>query len=380
MRDETADPGNIGSNQSAWREIKRGSAALPFTTFDDCSAFTSKPWILKGLIARGDISSWIAPPMGGKTTLLDWIFIHCAQGTDWCGHRAKEACGIVIFALERSDQHKAHMRAYQIRDGLKALPIAVVDTMIDLCAPNCIRTIVATVRAVEATMGVPVGIVAFDTFNKGIAINGDEDKAKDQNRCAANLRQVQREIDVHIAMIGHTGKNEERGARGSNAHLGDVDVMIQIYAEGGIRTAKVTSANEQPIRDLATFRVVPYSLGKDEDGDAITVGMIEVIGAESKIGEAAAKRAKKTKLTPAERVALDALTEVMKDQGKEVEHIGLPGGVKTVSKDVWRDKCIERGISGGDRKAALRAFERAFKVLNAGHFIGVADPHVWIAD
>jgi AAA domain len=358
----------------------RAGKPLPFTTFDDCQAFVTKPWILKGLIARGDISSWIAPPMGGKTTLLDWLFIHCAQGSDWRGHRAKQACGIVIFALERSDQHKAHMRAYQMRDGLKALPIAVVDSMVDLCSPSCIGTIVATVRAVEATLGIPVGIVAFDTFNKGIAINGDEDKAKDQNKCAANLRQVQREIDVHIAMIGHTGKNEDRGARGSNAHLGDVDVMIQIFAEGAIRTARVTAANEQPIRDLVTFRVVPYSLGTDEDGDAVTVGMIEVIGAESRIGQAAAARASKTKLTPAERVALDVLAEIIKEKGKEVEHVGLPGRVKCVSKGVWREKCIERGISGGDRKAALRAFERAFKVLNAGHFIGVADPYVWIAD
>jgi hypothetical protein len=69
---------------------------------------------------------------------------------------------------------------------------------------------------------------------------------------------------------------------------------------------------------------------------------------------------------------------VIKDEGKELEHGGLPGGVKTVRKDVWRDKCIERGISGGDREAALRAFERAFKALNAEHFIGVANPWVWI--
>jgi hypothetical protein len=35
-------------------------------------------------------------------------------------------------------------------------------------------------------------------------------------------------------LIGHTGKDETMGSRGSNAILGDVDVMVTITANGEI--------------------------------------------------------------------------------------------------------------------------------------------------
>ena len=92
------------------------------------------------------------------------------------------------------------------------------------------RSIVETVRTAETHFGCPVGLIIIDTFNKGIAVGGgDENTAKDQNIAAANLQQVQDVLtDIHVALIGHTGKDESRGARGSNAHLGDVDMMVQI--------------------------------------------------------------------------------------------------------------------------------------------------------
>lgn len=44
--------------------------------FDDCDTVVAKEWILKGLIARGEASSWIAPPGKGKSALLAAIMIH----------------------------------------------------------------------------------------------------------------------------------------------------------------------------------------------------------------------------------------------------------------------------------------------------------------
>ena len=46
-------------------------------------------------------------------------------------------------------------------------------------------------------------------------------------------------------MVGHTGKDESKGSRGSNAILGDVDVMVTLSGDH-IRTATVTKANDAP--------------------------------------------------------------------------------------------------------------------------------------
>ena len=228
-----------------------------------------KKHILKGIIARGETLAMIGPPGSGKSALMTEISVHCAAQIDWRGHRAKGACGVVIFALERADLFKRRLKAYQQRDGLHGLPIAVADAVIDLLNPNCVEIIVSTVLEAERQFGCGVGLIVIDTYAKGIAANGgDEDKAKDQNRAAANLRNVHSRLAVHIALVGHIGKDESRGARGSNAHLGDVDVMVQISGDT-IKVAQVIKGNDQPERMLAEFKLEPFELGRDEDGDLL---------------------------------------------------------------------------------------------------------------
>ena len=95
-----------------------GIKPLPFTKFDDVAAFAAKRWIMKGMIARGETSSWIGPPKSGKSSVLDDLAARCAQGKDWCGYRAMEACRVLIIALERGDLHKRRFAVYQKRDGL----------------------------------------------------------------------------------------------------------------------------------------------------------------------------------------------------------------------------------------------------------------------
>ena len=111
------------------------------------------------------------------------------------------------------------------------------------------------------------GFGDLDTYAKGIAAgHGDESLAKDQNATLANLRRVLDNANVHIATVGHTGKDQSKGERGSNAKLADVDLLVQISGDI-IKTATVKKANDQPEGALTSFRLEPYDFGLDEDGD-----------------------------------------------------------------------------------------------------------------
>src|SRR4029077_16251300 len=126
-----------------------------------------------------------------------------------------------------------------------------------------------------AELGVPIGLAIFDTFAKLIAAGGgDENSAKDKGLVFANVQRVQNATNTHVALIGHTGKDESRGARGSNAISGDVDVMVTISVNGEIRTATVTKANDAPEGALFSFKSENHEFGNDEDGDPITVNVV----------------------------------------------------------------------------------------------------------
>jgi hypothetical protein len=255
------------------------------------------------------------------------------------------------------------------------LPIAVADAVIDLLNPNCVDTIVSTVRAAEQQFGCSVGLIGIDTYAKGIAANGgDEDKARDQNRAAANLRNVHARLPAHIALVGHTGKNEDRGARGSNAHLGDVDVMVQISGDT-IKVAQVVKGNDQPERTLAEFRLEAFELGRDEDGDPITTAIVSTEHFEPIAG--AGPKAKKVNLPPNQKAALHALFECIADETSPTPvdpHV--PIGVTGVTLAIWRDRLLKLAIINAEGNPREQ-FKRIRVTLQNATIIGIWEDFVW---
>jgi RecA-family ATPase len=237
------------------------SDALPFEFFDDCAKTVEKTWLLKGLIALGEDSSWFGPPGSLKSSLLLDMAFNIAWRRDWRGHlynvddNNAEPRASIYFALERVDLVRARMGAYKARDKPEVpLPIGIVSQMINLLDSACVDQIVKTVWKFEEVTKTPVGLIIIDTFSKAIA-SGDEDKAQTQNAAAANLTRIHELLNVHIATIDHTGKNSSAGERGSNAKLGHVDLAVQISGEGKVRTAKVVKANDQVERTIASFQM-----------------------------------------------------------------------------------------------------------------------------
>ena len=139
------------------------------------------------------------------------------------------------FALEGADLFKRRLEAYRQRDCLQGLPIAVADTVIDLLNPACVDIIVSTVREAERNFGCSVGLIGIDTYAKGTAANGgDEDKAKDQNRSAANPRSIHSELknNVHIGVRCCSCSHRRRMAGPGSTHHNRYACAYCIALEG----------------------------------------------------------------------------------------------------------------------------------------------------
>jgi AAA domain len=354
-------------------EADVGGEPLPFVSFENLQVIVKKSWLLKNVVALGETSSWIALPGKGKSALLTDIAIHVASGRDWRGYRAKGRFAVVYVAFERGDLLKRRLEAYKRKHGFQDLPIVVVTAAVDITEPGCIPILVATIKAVGDHYGMSVGLLVLDTFAKAIALGGrDEDKAKDQNRVLGHMRLVQQETGVHVAYVGHTGKDESRGARGSNSHLGDVDVIVQLSGDL-VKSAIVTKANDQPEGPLTTFALEPFEFGHDEDGDPITTAIVSDV-----VPDKEARASRKRPLTDRQKVALDALTEALITFGTEAPgSFEMARDVRVVDADKWRDELFRRGVL--DRAAAnpRKEFFRLREALAARCLIGLRDELVW---
>ncbi len=353
---------------------------IPLDYYENFGNDVAKKAIIKGVIYRGERTSWVGPPGSGKSALLVNLLIHAADGHDWRGYRSKERVGVVYFALERGQLVRRRLRAHALQPGGSPnLPIAVAGGIINLLNSSCVATIIDTIRTAEVHFGCPVGLIIIDTFNKGIAVGGgDEDKAKDQNIAAANLQQVQDVLtDVHIALVGHTGKDESRGARGSNAHMGDVDMMVQIAVADDVRTATITKINDGAEGVLTRFKLETVTLGQDEDGDDITTAIVSDDRLDTE------KENSRAKLTKSQRRAMEMLERALEDGPVPIpleKAHEYPARIKPVPIERWRTCCLKGDLSpAGTRESADRAFRRAMSDLVAMHRIGIWDGLVWIA-
>lgn len=278
--------------ERAWQSLQTGrfqrkakAKGFEFELFHEFSNPTeegSKAHIIKNILVWGETSAWIGPPGSLKSSLLADAAVAVASGSDWFGYKNKGVASVVYFALERADLVRRRLIATAARRGITGkLPIAVVPGIVDLTTPASIEKVIATIKEAEVEFleggGDYCGLAIFDTFAKVIAAGGgDEDKAKDQGAVFTNIQRIKDRIGYggpHVALIGHTGKDESRGSRGSNAFLGDVDLMVTITGDA-IKTATVTKANDAPEGPLFSFKSELHEFGTDEDGDPITVNIV----------------------------------------------------------------------------------------------------------
>lgn len=311
-----------------------------------CPTEAGKSHIIKGIFAYDETSAWVGPPGSLKSALLADAAVAIASGSDWFGHRNKHQTGVIYFALERADLVRRRLLAIAKAKGLERLPIAVVPAVVDLVRPDSVRKVLDTIADVEAEFYGPeydhatgAGVIIFDTWAKLIAAGGgDENQAKDAGAIFANLQRIKNVTGgPHVALIGHTGKEADRGPRGSSAIVGDVDMLVTISGED-IKTATISKANDAPEGPLFSFKSKVHEFGLDEDGDPITVNIVET-------ADAPAPASRSAKLSANQQTFFRILHDAG-DTGLTLEE--------------WNNEAKAVGI-GASRKATLHDLRKALE-------------------
>src|SRR5674476_704730 len=106
-------PDNVHDIITAQQDRAKLSRCYKFKTVAEMFATSvNKNWLIKGVLARGESSAWIAAPGKMKSALMAEASICVAAGLDWHGFRNKGACGVVYFAIEREDLVRRRMLAH----------------------------------------------------------------------------------------------------------------------------------------------------------------------------------------------------------------------------------------------------------------------------
>ncbi|WP_226662934.1 AAA family ATPase [Alteriqipengyuania lutimaris] len=322
---------------------------FPVIWFGQEDAAAPLRWLVRGLLSAGGLSVVFGAPKSSKTFAAIDIALHVAHGRDWYGLRTRGG-GVAYISGEGQAGVRQRMKAWrQEFEGEPGAPFALIPQSINLFDdPDELDRLIADLQGMAIPMGGPVELVVLDTLSRMIG-SGDEDKARDVNVVVRSAERIQRMTGAHVMIVHHSGKDRDRGMRGSNALLGAVDAAIEVTkdADTGLCEAKVTAIKDGEAIGPFAYTLRQTAVGTDDEGEEIVTCVIDPAGASQGV--------RTPKLSDPERRCLAVLKELC---GNVRDTAGQSPFVPIAT---WRDTFRDR--EDGSFDARKKRAERATKAL-----------------
>lgn len=358
-----------------WRQAIK--TRLPFVMYGDEDNAPPLSWLVKGALVNNGLSSIFGGPGTSKTFLALDLALCVAHGRDWFGRRVTK--GAVVYVTgEGSSGLRQRTKAWrQENGGEPRVPFVMVPTSVNLFDDDTgADALISDVAAHAQTLETPVRLIVLDTLSRMIG-SGDEDKARDINVVVQRAERLQRETGAHVLIVHHSGKDRDRGMRGSNALLGAVDAAVEVVKhESGLCEASFAKVKDGGDLETLRYRLLKSVLGVDEDGEDITSCVVCPVDA----NEGATKESG-PRLTDVQIIGLRALHEAMAEAGQAGGTTRAPADVPSVAVETWRARAYALGISDSEATSSARrkAFQRMLERLQVLGIIGIDGEQVWLA-
>ena len=291
-------------------------------------------YVIKGFLQRRSYAEAFGAPGEGKTFVMLDMAYHVAAETPWMEHKVHGG-PVLYLAFEGRGGLVSRAKALRQHYGLKDIPLYIAGASFNLREKTGRQ---ALGQLIGQMPDKPV-LIVFDTFAKAL-MGGDENSAQDVGAFNNAIEALIQSTGACVAIVHHSGKDPNKGARGSSALLGALDTEIQI-GDGQITVKK---QRDVEIAEPIGFRLVPLVVGIDQDGDDISSCIVQA-GAAAAVGL--------PRISGNARRAFDLLCELS------------PGNTPVAAGD-WKTKCAE---FLGPRSVAQRFYDVKKTLAAKGYII-----------
>lgn len=224
-------------------------------------------WHIKGIWPEGQTMAYGASTAGKTFVMLD-IACHIAMGTDWNEHKTKRGHVLYICA-EGAGGMSSRIRAWALHHDVDPKELGEYLTII-ADSPNLLdKKDIAHLTSQIKKYLPATDIFILDTFAQATA-GADENSAKDMGMALKSAHGILRALDSSYCLVHHSGKNEDKGARGSSNLKPHMDAMFYISREENSHKFWVDKMKDGVDNFGFDFTLDTQNTDrKDEDGEAI---------------------------------------------------------------------------------------------------------------
>jgi hypothetical protein len=225
------------------------------------------PWLIDGLIRVGERSDMYGQAGAGKTYLALDMGFSIAQGKPWMGRNTLQ--GLVLYiASENPQSVEARMKGFKTHYNYNGDALCIYKKPFDLFnSDKDSDDLIEFIDTASNTKGKPFRLIIFDTLSK-VMVGANENLTADMNRVMAKIDRVIANAQAHCMVLHHSGKDESKGARGSNSLLGAIDTELRVQRLQSTRYIEVTKQRDGEDGTKIGFDL-QSTLLKDQDGNPI---------------------------------------------------------------------------------------------------------------
>ena len=271
--DDDLIPVALPDVQAAQEGPEPDGDTFEFLTLGELRQLPPPDWLVHDAVVSDGLTILYGEPGAGKSFIALDIAVRIAMGWDWHGLKTKPV-GVLYIAGEgvRGIGKRVAGWALHHKTDIDAIPLVVMPIAAQLLEAGERAKLIRTIDEVKRKLSFEVGLTIVDTVSRSIAgsdENGQETMSAFVKGCD--------EIKAHTggAMIGihHSGKDKERGMRGSTVLLGACDAAIRLSKEEGVVTLEFEKQKDAEEQRPLFFDLVKHSWSAGvygEEGDELS--------------------------------------------------------------------------------------------------------------
>ena len=182
-------------------------------------------WLIKGIIPQQSFGVLYGAPDTMKSFSAIDMACSVATGKEWDGKPTQQ--GIVLYlAAEGQQGLSRRIKAWELANHIEASNLWVLGSPLTVNDPKVQKKLIRTIKQLEDTQQNKVELVIIDTLAR--CIGGDENSPKDMGEFVRACDAIRCETETTIFCIHHSGKDVNKGARGSNVLVAAVDFEFKM--------------------------------------------------------------------------------------------------------------------------------------------------------
>lgn len=221
-------------------EAARESAdsIFPLLDIDELESMPPPTWLIHDMIAEEGLTVLYGDPGAGKSFVALDMALRVAHGMDWHGTAAK-AAGVLYIAGEGARGLGKRVQGWRREHGMMGVeaPFLLLPVAVQLLDDKERAKLIRTLDAAIDKAGFRVGLIVVDTVSRVLA-GADENGQEAMSAFVAACDDVRRHAGGAVIGVHHSGKDKDRGMRGSTVLLGACDASLRLTKDEQIVTLK----------------------------------------------------------------------------------------------------------------------------------------------